>query len=75
LATAAIRDYAQNYIDRKIIGTVGRLLSETTIAIRPKASGSSLRLVADLLICNGLFGGPDRDRTDDLFHAMKRPKT
>src|SRR5579862_9246859 len=23
------------------------------------------------LICKGLFGGPDRDRTDDLFHAME----
>jgi hypothetical protein len=22
------------------------------------------------LILDGLFGGPDRDRTDDLFHAM-----
>ena len=26
---------------------------------------------ANLLICKGLFGGPDRDRTDDLFHAME----
>jgi hypothetical protein len=24
-----------------------------------------------LLIWGGLFGGPDRDRTDDLFHAME----
>ena len=23
------------------------------------------------LICGELFGGPDRDRTDDLFHAME----
>jgi hypothetical protein len=23
------------------------------------------------LILKGLFGGPDRDRTDDLFHAME----
>jgi hypothetical protein len=23
------------------------------------------------LIVKGLFGGPDRDRTDDLFHAME----
>lgn len=23
------------------------------------------------LIYKGLFGGPDRDRTDDLFHAME----
>src|ERR1700677_2654624 len=23
------------------------------------------------LICKGLIGGPDRDRTDDLFHAME----
>ena len=22
-------------------------------------------------ILKGLFGGPDRDRTDDLFHAME----
>jgi hypothetical protein len=22
------------------------------------------------LICGELFGGPDRDRTDDLFHAI-----
>ena len=21
--------------------------------------------------CNGVVGGPDRDRTDDLFHAME----
>jgi hypothetical protein len=27
---------------------------------------------ANLLICKGgIFGGPDRDRTDDLFHAME----
>jgi hypothetical protein len=24
------------------------------------------------LICGELFGGPDRDRTDDLFHAIPR---
>ncbi len=24
--------------------------------------------------CNGFIGGPDRDRTDDLFHAMERCK-
>ena len=23
------------------------------------------------MICKGLIGGPDRDRTDDLFHAME----
>ncbi len=28
-------------------------------------------MVANLLISKGLFGGPDRDRTDDLFHAME----
>ena len=37
----------------------------------PNAPESSLRLVANILICKGLFGGPDRDRTDDLFHAME----
>ena len=26
-------------------------------------------------IVKGLFGGPDRDRTDDLFHAMELSKT
>ena len=29
------------------------------------------RLFAKSLIWRGLFGGPDRDRTDDLFHAME----
>ena len=24
-----------------------------------------------VFICKGLVGGPDRDRTDDLFHAME----
>ena len=24
------------------------------------------------LILKGLFGGPDRDRTDDLFHAISK---
>ena len=29
----------------------------------------------ELFDCEGVVGGPDRDRTDDLFHAMERPKT
>ncbi len=37
----------------------------------PNAPESILRLAANLLICKGLSGGPDRDRTDDLFHAME----
>jgi hypothetical protein len=35
-----------------------------------KRAGKPERRVAKLFICRGLFGGPDRDRTDDLFHAM-----
>jgi hypothetical protein len=27
------------------------------------------------LILNWIIGGPDRDRTDDLFHAMENMKT
>ena len=27
------------------------------------------------LIYGGLFGGPDRDRTDNLFHAMRAHKS
>ena len=34
---------------------------------RRECSTSGIRL-----ICKGLFGGPGRDRTDDLFHAMLR---
>jgi hypothetical protein len=30
-----------------------------------------IRHVAKLFVCRELFGGPDRDRTDDLFHAME----
>src|SRR6202012_4442891 len=33
---------------------------------RRECSASGIRL-----ILKGLFGGPDRDRTDDLFHAME----
>jgi hypothetical protein len=33
-----------------------------------RASDSAAR---KYLICRELFGGPDRDRTDDLFHAME----
>jgi hypothetical protein len=37
----------------------------------PNAPERRLRCLCKLLICKGLFGGPDRDRTDDLFHAIK----
>ena len=30
--------------------------------------------VRNLLIFNMIIGGPDRDRTDDLFHAMEQFK-
>ena len=36
-----------------------------------KCFGRQEWLFASLLICNGFIGGPDRDRTDDLFHAME----
>jgi hypothetical protein len=36
----------------------------------PNAPRRLERHLAKLFICKGLFGGPDRDRTDDLFHAM-----
>ena len=31
-----------------------------------ECSASGIRLIV-----KGIFGGPDRDRTDDLFHAME----
>jgi hypothetical protein len=36
--------------------------------------GHAERELADVgkpLLRHGLFGGPDRDRTDDLFHAIR----
>jgi hypothetical protein len=36
----------------------------------PNAPRRRLAAFANLLICKVLFGGPDRDRTDDLFHAI-----
>ena len=44
---------------------------DTPVGVAVDRSGNVF--VADSgirLICKGLFGGPDRDRTDDLFHAM-----
>jgi hypothetical protein len=35
-----------------------------------KSSQGERRPCAKSLIMRGLFGGPDRDRTDDLFHAI-----
>jgi hypothetical protein len=37
----------------------------------PNAPRRPERHVGKLFICGRLFGGPDRDRTDDLFHAME----
>jgi len=37
----------------------------------PNALGRRFFYLRKLLICKGFIGGPDRDRTDDLFHAME----
>ena len=40
--------------------------NDAQVAERREYSASGIRV-----ICKGMFGGPDRDRTDDLFHAME----
>ena len=43
----------------------------TCYQMLPNDPRRRLRVSANLLIRNGFIGGPDRDRTDDLFHAME----
>jgi hypothetical protein len=70
------------------IGYFRPLLKLSREAISPKESGSKTKpaicgkvegyrsgIANKLADLKGEIGGPDRDRTDDLFHAIEKPRS